>query len=197
MALRRSSSPLPARPAPEDGGDAFEQLAATFAAAQEPTPKPAKAPGAGFLAQARAISPELGKAVAKAQMHNKNVLVLFPADGQDLGAVLKKDKALSRPLLYEVEIAALSGAKAGNAASCWGAGDERPAAVMPSKTGSVLVRLQSADLLSDGKVAGAELLKKLAPQWAKPVDADQKLAAALTEAKKTGRNVFVRFDAPW
>lgn len=173
-------------------------LAASFAAAQEQeAAKPRKSVAEMFLAQATAISPELGKATAKAQLHNKNVLVLFPEHGQDLAAMLKKDRALSRPLLYEVEMASVSAPMADEAAKRWGAGAGRPAAVMLSKTGDVLVRLSGADLVVDGKVPGADLLKKLEPKWATPVDAEQKLTAALAEAKKTGRNVFIRFDAPW
>ena len=48
-------------------------------------------------------SPELERAIAKAKVHNKRVLaVLAPAD-QDFAAMLKKDRKLSRPLLYEFE----------------------------------------------------------------------------------------------
>ena len=68
---------------------------------------------------------------------------------------------------------------------------------MLDKRGTVLERLGAADLVVDGKVPGADLLKKLEPKWATPVDAEQKLTAALAEAKKAGRNVFIRFDAPW
>ncbi|MCB9878060.1 MAG: hypothetical protein H6835_10705 [Planctomycetes bacterium] len=172
-------------------------LAASFASAQEDVPKPRNAPAEVFRAQATALSPELGKAAAKAQMHNKNVLVLFPEEGQDLAAMLKKDRALSRPLLYEVEMASVSREAAAKAAKCWGVAGDRPAAVMLDKRGTVLERLGAADLVVDGKVPGADLLKKLEPKWATPVDAEQKLTAALAEAKKAGRNVFIRFDAPW
>ncbi|MEO6595946.1 MAG: hypothetical protein ABIP94_14435 [Planctomycetota bacterium] len=61
----------------------------------------------------------------------------------------------------------------------------------------MLARLPSSEVLMPGGVDAPTLLGRLEPHFCKPVDADQKLTAALALAKQTGRFVFIRFDAPW
>lgn len=139
----------------------------------------------------------LQKAMAKATVHNKRVLAVFAQPGEDLAGALQKDRALSRKLLYEFETVALAGADAASAAKQWQLDDPRPALVVLAADGAVREKLSPADILAEGKLAGAALLKRLEPQFCPPVDAEQKLAAGLAAGKKSGRNVFVRFDAPW
>lgn len=153
--------------------------------AQDQQPKPWQPPA------------DLAKASARSAVHNKRVLAVLPAAGEDLAATLKKDKVLSRKLLYEFEAAQLTGADAAAAAGHWQAGDARPALVVLAAGGDVLAKFAGADFMQDGAVASQALLTKLEPHFCAPVDAEQKLAAGIAQAKKTGRNVFVRFDAPW
>lgn len=140
---------------------------------------------------------ELAKAQARAMMHNKRVLAVLAAPGEDLAAALKQDRTLARKLLYEFETVTLEGPAAGSCAEQWRLDDARPALVVLAADGAVRAKLGPADFTKDGAPAHAALLAKLEPHFCPPLDAEQKLAAALTAAKKTGRHVFVRFDAPW
>jgi hypothetical protein len=153
-------------------------------------------PGEGAAPAWRAPA-AVERAAARAAMHNKRVLAVFAAPGDDLLAALKKDKALSRPLLYEFECVALTGDDAVSCGKHWRLGDERPAVAVLDAKLSLRSTLGKEDLLADGKLAAAPLLDALKPHFCAPVDAEEKLTNALTAAKKTGRFVFVRFDAPW
>ncbi len=146
------------------------------------------------------LPPELTKALAKATVHNQRVLAIFAAEGRDLHAEMKKDKALSRPLLYEFETVTLQGDTAHQLAVQWKLPDvlqQRPAVAVLDQTGKLLTSMLPDQFLADGKLDGKKLLERLQPHFCPPVDAEQKLAAAIAEAKKSGRSVFVRFDAPW
>lgn len=167
----------------------FALLLGAQAAAQAAEAKPASP-----------SDPELTKALAKATVHNQRVLAIFAAEGRDLHAEMKKDKALSRPLLYEFETVTLQGDRAHQLAVQWKLPDalqQRPALAVLDHTGKVLASMLPTEFLADGKVDGKKLLQQLQPHFCAPVDAEAKLAASLVEAKKSGRNVFVRFDAPW
>ena len=145
-------------------------------------------------------SPELQKAAAKAKVHNKRVLAILTETGQDFAAALKKDKTASRPVLYEFETVQFAGEQAHALAVQWKMPDAlqtKPALAVLDTDGKVLASLQRDDFMADGKIASESLLAKLKPHYCPPVDAEQKLAAGLNEGKKSGRAVFVRFDAPW
>jgi len=73
----------------------------------------------------------------------------------------------------------------------------KPALVVLDAEGKALLQLQHDAFVTDGNLAGSTLIETLKPYYCAPVDAEQKLAAGLAEGKKTGRAVFVRFDAPW
>lgn len=165
---------------------------------------------AAASAQAESAKPasrtpaELSKALGKATTHNQRVLAILANEDRDLHAELKKDKVLSRPLLYEFETVTLKGDAAHALAVEWKlphALQERPTLAVLDPTGKVLASLTPDQFLvdgkRDGKVDGSKLLPLLQPHFCPPADAEQKLAASLAEAKKSGRNVFVRFDAPW
>lgn len=141
-------------------------------------------------AQAKKVAavPDLAKAQARAMMHNKRVLVVLSAEGEDFAETLKSNRALSRKLLYEFETVAFTGAKA---AKKWDWQHDGSGALVLAAGGAELARFSAADL------AAKKALAALEPHFCKPVDADKKLAAAMVEAKKTGRNIFIRFDAPW
>jgi hypothetical protein len=146
------------------------------------------------------IPAELTKALGKATTHNQRVLAIFASEDRDLQAELKKDKVVSRKLLYEFETVTLKGDAAHALAVEWKlpfALQERPTLAVLDQAGKVLASIAPDKFLVDGKLDGGKLLPLLEPHFCAPADAEQKLAASLAEAKKSGRTVFVRFDAPW
>jgi len=139
-------------------------------------------------AKKAAPAPDLAKAQARAKMHNKRVLVVLNAAGEDFAAALKRNRTLSRKLRYEFETVAFTGA---DAAKKWRWQQEGSGVVVLAANGKELARFSKAELLPD------KAMSVLEPLFCTPVDADKKLSAALVEAKKTGRKIFIRFDAPW
>lgn len=154
------------------------------------------------VAQAPGAKPGdvLAKALARATTHNKRVLVAFPGEDGDLASQFKQDRAMSRTFLYELEIVQFAG-KAADAMAvelkCPDLVDGEPALLVLAADGKQLAKIPGAEFLAEGEVLGKPLLERLKPLFCAPVDADKKLAAALVDAKKTGRAVFIRFDAPW
>lgn len=144
----------------------------------------------GVTAQAKKAAPvpDLNKAQARAKMHNKRVLVVLSAEGEDFALALKRNRAVSRKLLYEFETVAFTGP---TAMKKWQWQREGSGVIVLDATGKELARFAEAELGKDAALAALE------PHFCKPVDADEKLAAAMVEAKKSGRNIFIRFDAPW
>ena len=170
-------------------------LAAAVVSAQEPTPAPVPRP-----APSAAATAAVAQATAKAKVHNKHVLAVFSPGDFDPLVAMKRARELSRPLMYEFEVVALAGADADALAVAWKFPDAmqaRPALCVLDAEGKVLAREVVADLFEDDKAKGAPLLERLKPQFCAPVDAEAKLKSAQVEAKKSGRAVFVRFDAPW
>jgi len=160
--------------------------------------------GAQEAVEAKAPSPAapaaVSKAFAKAKVHNQRVLAILTETGNDVAAALKKDKTLLRPLLYEFETVQLTGKEADAMAVQWKlpyALAEKPALAVLAADGKVLARLPREEFVAEGGIDGAKLLGKLKQYCCEPVDAEQELAAGIALAKKTGRAVFVRFDAPW
>lgn len=145
-------------------------------------------------------SPELQKATAKAKVHNQRVLAILTDQSTDLAAVLKKDRTLSRTLQYEFETVQLVGAMADAMAVAHKmpeALQDKPALLVFDADGKVLTKLARDSFRPEGKLAAGPLLELLKPHFAPPVDAEQKLAAALATGKLDGRALFIRFDAPW
>ena len=145
-------------------------------------------------------NPALQKATAKAKVHNQRVLAILTDTDHDLAASLKKDRTLSRPLLYEFETVQLTGEAAAAMAvqhEMPQALKEKPALLVLDADGKLRAKLAHDSFLPDGKLAGKQLLELLRPHFAPPVDAEQKLAAALAQGKQDGRALFIRFDAPW
>ena len=132
--------------------------------------------------------PNLAKTQARAQMHNKRVLVVLSAEGEDFAKTLKRSRGLSRKLLYEFETIAFTGA---DAAKKWKWRGEGSGVVVTDAAGKELGRF------TEEQLAGEAALKNLEPLFCKPVSADKKLADAMAEAKKSGRKILIRFDAPW
>src|SRR5678810_1149947 len=156
--------------------------------------------GSSSAQEPKQPSPELLKATAKAKVHNKRVLAILAEKGEDFAATLKKDRTTSRPVLYEFETVQFAGEQADAMALQWKMPDAlqtKPALLVLDGDGKVLARLPNEAFTTDGTFAADTLLEKLKPHYCAPADAEQKLAAGLAEGKKTGRAVFVRFDAPW
>jgi len=135
-----------------------------------------------------APAPNLAATKARALMHNKRVLVVLSVEDEDYATQLKRNTAVSRKLSYEFETVVYAGA---GAAKEWRWESEGSGVVVLDAAGKELARFTELQL--EGKAA----LESLEPLFCKPVDADQKLALALADAKKSGRNILVRFDAPW
>ncbi len=146
------------------------------------------ATGVAFAQNKAAPEPDITKTQARALMHNKRVLVVLSAEGEDLAKDLKRNRALSRKLLYEFETIAFTGAAAAKKWQWQGAGS---GVVVTDAVGKELGRF------TEGELAGKGALTKLEPLFCKPVSADKKLATAMVEAKKSGRKILIRFDAPW
>jgi len=138
---------------------------------------------------AQKVPAALKKARARATVHNKRVLVVLAEEGMDLATMLKRDRSISRKLLYEFETVPLG-------ADVWPL-LPRPALVVQDASGKVMAKLAADAFLVEGKVNGKALLAAVEPHFCKPVDAQKKLDDARALAKKTGRNILIRFDAPW
>ncbi|MEO6595947.1 MAG: hypothetical protein ABIP94_14440 [Planctomycetota bacterium] len=80
-------------------------LLAGVAAAQDKAPPP--------------TASDVAAAHARAKVHNKRVLGVLCADGEDYAATLKKDRTLSRKLLYEFETVQFIGKQADAQAVLW------------------------------------------------------------------------------
>ena len=103
--------------------------------------------------------------------------------------MIQRDRSVSRTFRYEFELVQ------GDAKMFWPI--ERPALLVQDARGRILSHLEAGDFLAAGKLDGARLLEQVKPHFCAPADAEEKLAAAMAEAKKTGRNILIRFDAPW
>jgi hypothetical protein len=144
--------------------------------------------------------PELQKALAKAKVHNQRVLVVLTDAERDIAATLKKDRKVSQPLLYEFATVQLVSEQAKAFAAHWRLPEDAaktPAMAVLDVDGKLLASVASSEFLVDGAIAGPALLDKLKPFYCTAVDAEKKLTHALAEAKRDGRAVFIRFDAPW
>ena len=137
-----------------------------------------------------AVVPEaLAAARQRAAVHNKRVLVALPQEGQDLAQMLKRDRTVSRKFLYEFEVVQLD--------ADFDRSVERPAMLVQDAQGKTMARLAGEAFLKDGALRGAELLAAVQPHFCAPLDAEKKLQAAMVAAKKSGKNILIRFDAPW
>ncbi len=135
------------------------------------------------------VPADLRKARARAAVHNKRVLVVLPGAEVDLAGLLRRDRAVSRKFRYEFEV------YSGDAKLYPSV--KRPALLVEDAGGARLKAIAASSYLVDGKLSGEELLAAVEPHFCAPVDAAAKLAAAMVTAKKTGRNILIRFDAPW
>lgn len=131
----------------------------------------------------------LAKARGRAAVHNKRVLIVLPEAEQDLAMMIKRERTVSRTFLYEFEVVQLSEKE-------WGS-SQRPALLVQDAAGKTLARMDGDAFLDGGKLQGKELLAAVKPHFCEPVDANKKLEDAKRLAVKTGRNILIRFDAPW
>ncbi|HEB52653.1 MAG TPA: hypothetical protein ENI87_05310 [bacterium] len=140
---------------------------------------------------------ELAKASARAKVHNKRVLVVLDTDGRRLADRLQHTGSVARPLLYEFETVAVAKDEAAAIAVHMHLPADRAGLAVLAADGGLRAWLAAETFAVGDRIDGKRLLQMLEPHFCAPVDAEQKLADALRAAKKSGRNVFVRFDAPW
>ena len=148
------------------------------------------------------IEAAVAAATKSAAAKNRRVLVTFT--GQDelsgqLLAALKKE--LHRQMLYEFFVVPADNARDAAYATTLKLTvkpDGGPALAVLDGSGKLLGNLTDADLTDDaGNLATKQLGEQLTKFHAAPIDATKVLADALADAKKTGRAVFIHFDAPW
>jgi len=130
----------------------------------------------------------LAKATLRAAKENKRVLVLEgslePADAVELQASLKRDRKLSRTILYEYEL--LARATKG-----------KLELLILNAKGKEVARSAAEAFTKDGGIAQKKLDAWLQEHKAKPLHARKVLADALAFAKEHNKNVFVHLGAPW
>jgi len=169
-------------------------LAATLAAQEKPArtePKPADP-----------VSSQFAATLAKARTHNKRVLAVFApkekAATTAIAAARKGNAELNHLVLYEFEVACFDASAVDLATRIGIAGElaHPPVIAVLDADGKHLATLPR-ELWSDEGLDATALLETLTKQTAPPADAAKKLEDGIALAKKTGRNVFVRFDAPW
>ena len=172
-----------------------------------PAPATAAQPAAGAQDKRAPIYDEaadanelVAAALVCAKRDNKRVLLMYGGNWcgwcYKLDETLTKDPKVRRKMMYEYELVQLTGTAADTFATRHGfaaAVQHKPAAIVLDQGGSALAQLLPS-LVTAEPATFAAALKGFS---CAPVDAEAKLAAALADAKETGRNVFVRFDAPW
>jgi hypothetical protein len=145
----------------------------------------------------------LAEPLTRAKVHNKRIAVLFGKDAgadEELALVIRRNRNLARMIRYEYVDLRVRSATEAKLAERLGLADhleDRIAMAILDADGKVLARNGWADLSREDELDDKRLLAALEPHKCAPLDARAKLKSALAEASKTGRNVFVRFDAPW
>lgn len=150
---------------------------ASVAPGQAPEPREPQTPAA------------LAKARLRAAVHNKRVLIVLQQDGQDLASMIRRDRVVSRAFKYEFEVVVLASGQYES--------HRRPSLLLEDAQGKRLLKLAEPSFFADEKLRSKELLSAVTPYFCEPVDAQKKLAAAMSMAKKAGKNILIRFDAPW
>lgn len=171
-------------------------------AAQDGAAKKTEAPA--FLAGAEADA-AFEKALARAEADNKRVCVVWsgedPAAAAPLLALLKRDKTLSRLVLYEYEVVAIDIVKASDPLISRTGMPGRPKGPWISvhdTTGKKMMDATPApDYAKDPAPFGKGLAMILEERKADPVGASKVFAAALAEAAASSRRVLVHLGAPW
>jgi len=166
-------------------------------------PLPAQADPATKTATAESGAAQVAKALGIAKHKNRRVLVAMiggDAISKELDQALKKDRKLSRQLLYEFGVATVA---PGDAEALKAAGIEGEKAVAPSlfvldASGKLLAGLDAGALAPAGEGFSVEKLsKRLEGFHCPPIDADRLLEANLAAAKEQRKALLLHFDAPW
>ncbi len=143
-------------------------------------------------------------ALKKATRDNKRVLAMFGGDWCGwchlLHNTFKKDRAVSKLLRYEYELVMIDTKSKGVAElkKRWNSPVKSyPYLVVVDAAGN-MVKNQATEALEQGKAHDpAKVLEFLEKYKASPVNARDVMAAAMAEAKKSDRSVFVHLGAPW
>ncbi len=152
---------------------------------------------------------QIAEALVKAKRDNTRVLLQFGANWcvwcYRLHDLFEKDKTIARELLYEYELVLIDvdevdgkphneavSKRYGNAAKLG-----LPALVVLDADGKRLVT-QETGSLEEGDHHKPEKVMAFLEKWrAKPVSADDVLAAALKRATAESKKIFLYFGAPW
>ena len=156
-----------------------------------------------YLADAR---PRLSNALANARHDNRRALIVWGSNAdlpsQNLILTMVRSGELARTLLYEYEVVRADPATNARLAATY----RVPRKALPHVTvldsgGALLASIPAAPFKAAGQGAAAwdgprlnESLAKLKPAY---VDATPVFNAALTQAKKEDKSLFLWFNAPW
>lgn len=196
-------------------GHAGAQVVATTAAPVA-APRPATSKPAKIYNENADPKEQIAAALARAKKDNKRVLIQFGGDWCGwcvrLHQLMKADAEIARVLSYEyeyilIDVPGTDNKNADFPKTLGATVKGYPHLTVLDANGKVLVQQDTEPLevkndkgASAGLEAGhdkakvLEFLKKYVPE---PLTSEALLTAALAEAKKTDRKVFLHFGAPW
>jgi thiol:disulfide interchange protein len=197
------------------GSVAAAQTVSTPAPATAPATQPATKPKVAVYDEAADGKKQIDAALAKAKKNNRRVLVQWGANWcgwcVKMHGLFKSDREIAKELLYEYDVVYIDVGrfdKHMDLATAYGA--DLKASGLPFLTildadGKPLANQETGSLEKKpeaGKEAPAEhdpkaVMALLTKHQATHPDANAVLDAALAEAKKEGKQVFVHFGAPW
>jgi thiol:disulfide interchange protein len=160
---------------------------------------------------------QIAAALARAKKNNTRVLIQWGGNWCGwcirLNELCRSDKALSRELMYEYEVVHVdAGQPKGkniDLAKTYGADLEKagfPFLTILDSSGKPLANqeTEALEVKKNGESAGLEaghdpaaVLGFLKSNEAKPLKAQDAYDAAIADAKKSGKRVFMHFGAPW
>jgi thiol-disulfide isomerase/thioredoxin len=177
-------------------------LLVSTAAAQERPAEQAPKPVYDETADARA---DVAAAVARAKRENKRVLIQWGGNWCGwcvrLAGTMAKDPKLRKELLYEYEVVHVDVGKFDknkDFAKELGADIEGvPYLTVLDADGKPIAQQGTAEFEVDDKHDPEKVLAWLTDHRAEPLVASEVLAAAITQAKREQKLVFLHFGAPW
>ncbi len=136
--------------------------------------------------------PDIDGALAKSKTENRRVLIVWGSNDSDesksLSALLGKDAALKKKLLYEYDV--VRAAPSELAKKYEADTSKLPALTILAADGKVLANLAAP---ADTK----EIVTLLTKHQAEPLKAKDVCDAALKQAKESKKRVLLHFGAPW
>lgn len=148
---------------------------------------------------------QVAAAVKRAARENKRVLLQIGGNWcpwcHKLHELFVTDKAIAKELNYEYEVVDLDighGEKNRDLLARYGIVAKGYPYLAVISADDKLVTQQETGALEDGPKHDPKRVADFLARWqAAPLDAEQVLAAALSQAGRDGKRVFLRFGAPW